>query len=172
MNARTLPARIILRPSKMTYVREVSVQRSPVRGPSSPFVWVEPVPLCEGLPEFHNDPLIHAILARRLANAAEAVDFLNADERIAPNPHLLPGMAEAADRIASALRRGESIGVFGDYDTDGVTSAALLTLALRAASGGAQPVAIRLPRRSEGYGLSGAGVEDLAAAGARLLVAV
>ncbi len=104
--------------------------------------------------------------------SAEAADFLNADERPAPDPHLLPGMTEAAERVARALRRNEPIGVFGDYDTDGVTSSALLTLALRAASGGAQPVAVRLPRRREGYGLSEAGVEDLAAAGARLLVAV
>ena len=156
----------------MTYVREVSPQRATSRGPSLPCIWVEPVPLRDGLPEFHSDPLIHAILARRLADAAEAADFLNADERTAPDPHLLPGMTEAAERIAGALRRGEPIGVFGDYDTDGVTSAALLTLALRAASGGAQPVAVRLPRRREGYGLSKTGVEDLAAAGARLVVAV
>ena len=94
------------------------------------------------------------------------------EERTAPDPHLLPGMSEAAERIAEALRRGEPIGIFGDYDTDGVTSSALLTLALRTASGGAQPVAVRLPRRREGYGLSVTGVEDLAAAGARLVVAV
>ena len=156
----------------MTYVREALPQIATSRGPSSPFVWVEPVPLRDGLPQFHSDPLIHAILARRLADVAEAADFLNADERVAPDPHLLPGMTEATERVARALRRGEPIGVFGDYDTDGVTSAALLTLALRAASGGAQPVAVRLPRRREGYGLSEAGVEDLAASGARLLVAV
>jgi single-stranded-DNA-specific exonuclease len=107
-----------------------------------------------------------------LANVAEAADFLDANERAAPDPHLLPGMSEAAERIGRALHRGEPIGVFGDYDTDGVTSSALLTLALRAASGGKQPVAVRLPRRREGYGLSETGVEDLAAAGARLLVAV
>jgi single-stranded-DNA-specific exonuclease len=142
------------------------------RGPASSSIWIEPAPLRDGLPQFHSDPLIHAILARRLADAAEAVDFLNADERTAPDPHLLPGMTEAAERIAAALRRGEPIGVFGDYDTDGVTSSALLTHALRAASGGAQPVAVRLPRRREGYGLSKLGVEDLADAGARLVVAV
>jgi single-stranded-DNA-specific exonuclease len=156
----------------MSYVRGASTQIASGRGPASPFVWVEPVPLRDGLPQFHGDPLIHAILARRLDDAAAAADFLNADQRMAPDPHLLPGMTEAADRIAEALRRGEPIGVFGDYDTDGVTSAALLTLALRAASGGAQPGAVRLPRRREGYGLSEAGVEDLAAAGARLVVAV
>jgi single-stranded-DNA-specific exonuclease len=156
----------------MTYVREVLPQRSTGRGSNSSTIWVEPVPLRDGLPQFHSDPLLHAILARRLADPAEAADFLDTDERTAPDPHLLPGMSEAAERIAGALRRGEPIGVFGDYDTDGITSSALLTLALRAASGGAQPVAVRLPRRREGYGLSQSGVEDLATAGARLVVAV
>src|SRR4051812_46443007 len=156
----------------MTYVREVMPQRATSGGPSFPSIWVEPVPLRDGLPELHSDPLIHTILARRLADADEAADFLNADERTAPDPHLLPGMTEAAARIARALRRDEPIGVFGDYDTDGVTSSALLTLTLRAASGGAQPMTVRLPRRREGYGLSRIGVEDLAAAGARLVVAV
>jgi single-stranded-DNA-specific exonuclease len=156
----------------MTYVRDASPQIAVGRGPFPPFVWVEPASLRDDLPQFHSDPLIHAILARRLADVGEAADFLNADERAAPDPQLLPGMTEAAERVGTALRRGEPIGVFGDYDTDGVTSSALLTLALRAASGGAQPVAVRLPRRREGYGLSEAGVADLAAAGARLLVAV
>src|SRR5215213_7057601 len=156
----------------MTYVREVSPQRAIGRGPSLPCIWVEPDPLRDGLSEFHSDPLIHAILARRLADASEAADFLNADERPAPDPHLLPGMTEVVARVGRALRRNEPIGIFGDYDTDGVTSSALLTLALRAASGDSQPEAVRLPRRREGYGLSETGVEDLAAAGARLLVAV
>src|SRR5829696_10453493 len=171
-HAGTSPARIILRYSKMTYVRDASPQNTTGHRPSSPFVWIEPVPLREGLPQFHSDPLIHAILARRLADASEAADFLDEDERVAPDPHLLPGMTEAAERIGVALRRGEPIGVFGDYDTDGVTSSALLTHALRVASGGTQPVAVCLPRRREGYGLSETGVEDLAATGARLLVAV
>jgi single-stranded-DNA-specific exonuclease len=81
-------------------------------------------------------------------------------------------MPEATARIVSALRDGEAIGIFGDYDTDGVTSSALLTLALRAASGGAQPVSVCLPRRSEGYGLSHSGVDELAASGIRLLITV
>jgi len=156
----------------MTYVRDAMPQDATSRGPGSAFEWVEPAPLRDGLPQFHGDPLLHAILARRLADAEDATDFLNADERPAPDPHLLPGMTEAAARIGRALRRNEPIGVFGDYDTDGVTSSALLTLALRTASSGTQPVSVRLPRRREGYGLSETGVEDLAAAGARLLVAV
>ena len=156
----------------MTYVRDLPPQIATSRGSTSPFEWVEPIPLRDGLPQFHSDPLIHTILARRLADVGDAVDFLDEGERSAPDPHLLPGMTEAAQRVARALRGNEPIGIFGDYDTDGVTSSALLTLALRAASGGAQPVAVRLPKRREGYGLSEAGVEDLAAAGAQLLIAV
>ena len=156
----------------MTYVRDEPSQIAAVGRPASSFVWVDPVPLRDGLPQLHRDPLIHAILARRLVDAGDAEDFLNADERPAPDPYLLPGLTEAAARVGWAVRRNEPIGVFGDYDTDGVTSSALLTLALRAASGGMQPVAVRLPRRREGYGLSETGVQDLAAAGARLLVTV
>jgi single-stranded-DNA-specific exonuclease len=107
-----------------------------------------------------------------LSDPAEAGDFLDVRPRPAPDPFLLPGMPEAVARIGAALRRGEPIGLFGDYDTDGVTSAALLTLALRAASGRSQPVSVRLPLRREGYGLSEAGVDELAAAGATLLIAV
>jgi len=135
-------------------------------------LWIEPVPLLAGAPRLHDDPLLHELLARRIANPQDAKDFLDARPRPAPDPCLLPGMSEAVTRIGDALRRGEQIGVFGDYDTDGVTSAALLTNALRAASNGIQPVAVRLPLRQEGYGLSEAGVDDLAAAGATLLVTV
>lgn len=125
-----------------------------------------------GLPSLHGDPLLHAILARRVADPAEARDFLDHQPRPAPDPHLLPGLPEAVERIARALQRHEPIGIFGDYDTDGITSSALLTLALRAASRGTQPVAVRLPLRREGYGLSAAGVDELAAAGARLLITI
>jgi single-stranded-DNA-specific exonuclease len=137
-----------------------------------PAEWIVPDRLDEDRPRFHDDPLLDAILARRLDDEEAAADFLDDRPRAAPDPHALPGLSEAAQRICWALRRGEPIGIFGDYDTDGVTSAALLTLALRAASGDAQPAAVRLPRRPEGYGLSEAGVEELAAGGIRLLVAV
>jgi single-stranded-DNA-specific exonuclease len=134
--------------------------------------WVEPAPLgSEDIPP-QADPLLYAILARRGITAEDFPDFLDASPRPAPDPLLLPGMPEVLERVVAALRSGEAIGIFGDYDTDGVTSAALLTLALRAASAGAQPSLVRLPRRNEGYGLSLVGVDELAAAGVRLLIAV
>ena len=157
---------------KAMYVRDAPSQSRTEAETSSRPLWIPPDPHPADLPRLHADPLLHAILASRFADPADAADFLDASPRPAPDPHLLPGLTEAVERIAAALRRDEPIGIFGDYDTDGVTSAALLTLALRAASGGDQPVAVRLPLRREGYGLSMRGVEDLAAAGARLLIAV
>ncbi|MCD6028339.1 MAG: single-stranded-DNA-specific exonuclease RecJ [Thermomicrobiales bacterium] len=156
----------------MMYVRDVSMKSPRGSNVESRPIWVEPEPLPAGGPRLHADPLLHAILARRVADPVDAAEFLDTSKRPAPDPHLLPGMTEAVDRIGQALRRGEQIGLFGDYDTDGVTSTALLTHALRAASGGAQPVAVRLPLRQEGYGLSIAGVEELAADGANVLLAV
>jgi single-stranded-DNA-specific exonuclease len=152
-------------------VRQTTSRFSP-GNPAPTRVWIEPAPIPPGTARLHDDPLLHEILARRLGDAAAAADFLDARERPVPDPHRLPGMTEAVERVAAALRADEQIGVFGDYDTDGVTSAAILTLGFGAASGGRQPVAVRLPRRPEGYGLSVAGVDDLADAGARLLIAV
>src|SRR5262249_1577570 len=61
--------------------------------------------------------------------------------------------------IADAIERGERIGVFGDYDVDGVTTAALLTSFLRAA--GAQ-VEAAVARRDAGYGFTPAAAGDFA----------
>jgi single-stranded-DNA-specific exonuclease len=80
------------------------------------------------------------------------------------------GMADlprAIERLVAALGAGETIGVFGDYDVDGVTTAATLTSALRALGG---KVIARAASRHAGYGL---GVEDVArfvADGCRVLV--
>jgi single-stranded-DNA-specific exonuclease len=64
--------------------------------------------------------------------------------------------AAAADRIASAIRRNERIAVFGDYDCDGITSAAIVTEIVRALGGEAVPL---LASRFEGgYGVSSARV--------------
>lgn len=138
----------------------------------TPLAWKLPEPLPPGLPRLHEDPLLHAILARRVDSPEAAIDFLNADERAAPDPRRVPGMDAAVVRITRALSHDEPIGIFGDYDTDGVTSAAIVTLALRRASGSRQPANVRLPLRSEGYGLSRAGVTEMAAAGVKLLIVI
>jgi single-stranded-DNA-specific exonuclease len=115
------------------------------------------------------------LLARILAGRnveADAVDaFLDPTvKRAMPDPNVLTAMPEAAARIADAVTRGESIAIFGDYDVDGATSAAVLARFLR--HGGVEPV-IHIPDRLfEGYGPNVEAVRALAARGATLLVTV
>ncbi len=69
----------------------------------------------------------------------------------------------AAARLADSLRRGERVVVFGDYDVDGITSAAVLTSALRAfdrsIGGGATIVPVLASRFDGGYGFSARALE-------------
>jgi single-stranded-DNA-specific exonuclease len=115
------------------------------------------------------------LLARILAGRnveADAVDaFLDPTiKRSMPDPNVLTAMPEAATRIADAVTRGESIAIFGDYDVDGATSAAVLARFLR--SGGVEPI-IHIPDRLfEGYGPNVEAVRALAERGATLLVTV
>ena len=115
------------------------------------------------------------LLARILAGRnveADAVDaFLDPTiKQLMPDPYALTAMKAAAERIADAATRGESIAIFGDYDVDGATSAALLARFLQQC--GNDPI-IHIPDRLfEGYGPNVEAVRALAARGATLLVCV
>ena len=76
------------------------------------------------------------------------------DPRLAAlgDPFALPGMAAAARRIIEAVEKREHVVLYGDYDVDGITSLAQLTVLLRAY--GLQPRAFLPHRMDEGYGLS------------------
>ena len=100
----------------------------------------------------HNLPeLLARILAGRDIEVDAVESFLDPTvKRLMPDPYVLNSMAAAAERIADAMQRGESVAIFGDYDVDGATSSALLGLFLRA--GGLDPL-VHIPDRIfEGYG--------------------
>ncbi|HEY5720922.1 MAG TPA: single-stranded-DNA-specific exonuclease RecJ, partial [Allosphingosinicella sp.] len=87
-----------------------------------------------------------------------------------PDPSIFRDMDPAAERLADAVESGEAITIFGDYDVDGATSAALLIRLLRQL--GADPKAYIPDRLMEGYGPSGEALVRLAREGARLIVTV
>ena len=95
-----------------------------------PFVWIDPPPLPPDAPVLHGDPLVNRILHGVVDSPEAAADFLDPSFLPAPDPSLLPNIDDAVARVASAARNGETIAVFGDYDADGVTSTAILLLAL------------------------------------------
>jgi single-stranded-DNA-specific exonuclease len=115
--------------------------------------------------------LLARVLAGRGVEADGVAEFLDPTvRRLMPDPDVLTDMAKAAARIADAVRRRETIAVFGDYDVDGATSAAVLATFLR--HGGIEPL-IHIPDRLfEGYGPNTEAVRALAGKGARLLVTV
>jgi len=82
-------------------------------------------------------------------------------------PEGMPDLPRALDRVSTALAGGETIGVFGDYDVDGVTTAAVLASAFRAFGG---TVVARAASRHAGYGLGLEDVARFAADGCRVLV--
>lgn len=87
-----------------------------------------------------------------------------------PDPSLFRDMDEAARRIADAIQRNEQITIYGDYDVDGATSAALLILLLRGLGVSAGHY---IPDRLlEGYGPSGEALVRLAQQGSDLIVTV
>ncbi len=83
-------------------------------------------------------------------------------------PEAMKDRAEASERIARAVRAKERICVFGDYDADGITSAALLTDVLRTLGGDVQPLIA--DRFDGGYGLSQEALGRVFATGATLLI--
>ncbi len=106
-------------------------------------------------------PLVARIMASRsIASVEEGRLFLTPSlERDWASPALIPGLAEVADRVEAAVRAGEVIAVFGDFDVDGITSTCLLTEALQRLGATVRPF---IPHRfDEGYGLSRASLDRL-----------
>src|SRR3954453_6357525 len=87
-----------------------------------------------------------------------------------PDPSCFNDMDKGAKRLADAVQNGETIAIFGDYDVDGATSAALLVLLLRRL--GVDPVVYIPDRLMEGYGPSGKALVELKNKGARVAVCV
>lgn len=99
-------------------------------------------------------PLVARIMvAHGIGGVEEGRLFLTPSlERDWADPLIIPGMAEVAARVERAVRDGEVIAVFGDFDVDGITSTCLLTEALRQLGACVHPF---IPHRfEEGYGLT------------------
>jgi len=115
--------------------------------------------------------VVARLLAARGVSIEAAADFLDPTLRaLLPDPSRLIDMDAAADRLARAVRDGETVGVFGDYDVDGACSAALMSTVLRDLG---CPVLPYVPDRiAEGYGPNLAALQGLVARGATLIVCV
>ena len=121
--------------------------------------------------DFAPDDLITQILlARGAPREALELHRVPTIRGFMPDPSIFNDMDRAATRLADAVTQGEQVAIFGDYDVDGATSAALLILLLRDLGLEARPY---IPDRlMEGYGPSGPALVRLAQEGATLIVTV
>jgi len=116
-------------------------------------------------------PIIAQLLFNRGYATAEAARLFLAGERPQPDdPFQLAGLRETVERIRRALARHETIVIYGDYDTDGVTATALLVQTLSALGADVRPY---IPHREdEGYGLNHEALKTLKSDGAGLVITV
>ncbi|MGH2418508.1 MAG: single-stranded-DNA-specific exonuclease RecJ, partial [Candidatus Limnocylindria bacterium] len=131
--------------------------------------WLLPDPVVEPPAFIGFGRPVATLLARRgFTDDAGLQRFLTAG---AGALHDLSRMADAdvaLDRIDAAVAAGERIGIWGDYDADGMTAIVVWVTALRRL--GADPIRYVPSRMAEGYGLSATGLNDLAGRGVTLIV--
>ncbi len=113
--------------------------------------------------------LVQLLHNREIHDPREAQDFLQG-QTPGPSPFKLKGMNQAVSRLSIAIRSGEPIAVFGDFDADGVTATVLMVQALSAL--GAQVTPYIPSRVDEGYGLNIEALRGLWSDGVRLVVTV
>ncbi len=120
---------------------------------------------------YATDRLVEKILAQRgIVTDADVTEFLNPSIKYMPNPSTMADMDNAARIIADAVVGHDKIAIYGDYDVDGITSTAIMVKYLRALG---CDVMWHLPtREGEGYGLNIAAIDEIAAAGAKIIITV
>ncbi len=137
--------------------------------PVTPEIAAELRPVLGEIP--YGGLLIQLLYNRDITDPQQAIAFLNLEGGSPLNdPFLFRDMDKAAARIIQAVRDGERIAVYGDYDADGVTATALLVRALAAMGAQVEPY---IPHRTlEGYGMNVTAVSTLAERGVSLIITV
>jgi single-stranded-DNA-specific exonuclease len=116
-------------------------------------------------------PIVAQLLCNRgLGDQESARRFLKTPFGDLHEPAMLPGVAEAADRLFAAVHQGKRVCVYGDYDVDGLTGTAILWQTLRALGA---PTDYYVPHRlEEGYGVNREALVQIARAGTSVVVTV
>lgn len=107
---------------------------------------------------------------RGIRTDSDAAEYFSSGLDKLLDPYVLPDMAEAVDRIYRAIKGGETVGVFGDFDVDGLTGTAIVLRIIRKLGGKAVPY---IPNReTDGHGLSIRAIDSFHDAGVTLVTTV
>ncbi len=131
----------------------------------------DPALVDEIVSSLHISRVLATLLVQRGSKTpSDALSFLRLENEILGDPFLMRDMEPAVERILRALRDGERITVYGDYDVDGVTSVCTLLLYLREAGA---DISYYIPNRiGEGYGVSVNAIRSLRESGTSLVITV
>ncbi len=111
------------------------------------------------------DPAFKLLEIRGISDPAE---FLRITKKKLHNPYLMKEMKPAVTRIIAAIKAGVKIGIFGDYDADGVSSTSLWVLLLREL--GADVIYFVPDRFKDGYGLNTKALDRFKTLGVGLVI--
>lgn len=114
--------------------------------------------------------LVSQLLYNRGVGLEQVEAFLAVDDRLEGNPFLLPDISKAVGRVYKAVLAREKVAVYGDFDVDGVTAAAIVVEALSRL--GAETIVYIPDRFEEGHGLNGSAIDKLHARGVDLVITV
>jgi single-stranded-DNA-specific exonuclease len=103
--------------------------------------------------------IINLLGLRGLLKKEDIIDHLNPSLNQLPRPHLMKGMDAAVNILAEAVAKQRPVGIYGDFDADGITSTAVLYLFLQELK---VPLVRYIPNRlTEGYGLNSKGIQEI-----------
>ena len=136
-----------------------------------PKKWQLPPPVKDhSLPVDLPAAAVQVLLGRGIDSREKLHSFLYPPHRLPHDPMRLPHMDRAIRRLYQAVSRRETVGIFGDFDVDGVTGTAIIAEGLTSLD---VPVVPYLPKRmGEGHGLSNSAIQQLVDQGVTLLVTV
>lgn len=114
--------------------------------------------------------ILKILFSRGIKSPGEIRDFLNPKLENLQNPNKLYDVEKAVKIIREAIQKNINIWIYGDYDVDGITSTAVLYLALKEL--GAENVSYYIPIRDEGYGLNNDALKKIKDSGGELVITV
>ena len=121
--------------------------------------------------ELNISPILSSMLVnRRIKTFDQAKKFFRPNFEMLHDPFLMKDMSIAVERIQKAIQKNESIMIFGDYDVDGTSSVALLSLYLE--SLGLKIIKYLPDRKKEGYGVSINAIDHAFSKNHKLIIAL
>lgn len=116
-----------------------------------------------------SDDIVEQVLINRGIAKSDWKKFLDPHYEDLSDPFKMLGMQEGIKRVLKAIKNSEVIGVFGDYDADGIPATAVLYEGISQCGGKA---AVYIPARERGYGFSLEGIDYLKGLGVSLIITV